>query len=74
MHGNKVFVHDVLCKRKKLPNLNYEVWMRGGVSMRRILHKSVDIALSMLAIIATVFANCQCTGRAYEPEVPEELK
>lgn len=24
MHGNEAFVHDVLCKRIKLPNLYYE--------------------------------------------------
>lgn len=75
VHGKRVFVHGILCKEKNLPNLvlkySCEEVKKG---MKCILHKGVDIALSMLAIIATIFANCQCTGRAYEPEVPEELK
>ena len=39
-----------------------------------IFHKGVNMVLSMMAIFAVVFANCQCAGRAFEPELPDELQ
>lgn len=41
--------------------------------MKQILQKGADLTLSVMEAVAVVFANCQCIGRAYEPEMPEEL-
>ncbi len=38
------------------------------------LAKCSNVALTLMAVMAVIFANCQCMGRAYEPELPEELK
>lgn len=42
--------------------------------MKQILQKGADFTLSVMEAVAVVFANCQCIGRAYEPEMPDELK
>lgn len=42
--------------------------------LKALLFKSANAALALMAVVAVVFANCQCIGRAYEPELPEELK
>lgn len=42
--------------------------------MKQILQKGADLTLSVMETVAAVFANCQCIGRAYEPEMPEELR
>lgn len=39
-----------------------------------LLKKSANGILAVMAVFAVVFANCQCLGRAYEPEMPEELR
>ncbi len=36
--------------------------------------KFSNVVLSVMAVMAMIFANCQCSARAYEPELPEELK
>ena len=41
---------------------------------KALLTKCSNAALSVMAVAAIIFANCQCSGRAYEPELPEELK
>lgn len=38
-----------------------------------LLVKCSNVALAFIAVIALIFANCQCMGRAYEAELPEEL-
>lgn len=49
--------------------------MEGGLgNMKQILQKGADFTLSVMEAVAVVFANCQCIGRAYEPEMPDELK
>lgn len=42
--------------------------------MKALLIKSSNVALALMAVMATIFANSLCLGRAYEPEMPEELK
>lgn len=52
----------------------YKIIMEGGLwKMKQILQKGADLTLSVMEAVAVVFANCQCIGRAYEPEMPEEL-
>lgn len=47
----------------------------GDVKTKKaFLTKCSNLAFSVMAAVAMIFANCQCSGRAYEPEVPEELK
>ena len=41
---------------------------------KALLAKCSNVALSVMAVMAIIFANCQCSARAYEPELPEELK
>lgn len=49
--------------------------MEGGLGdMKQILQKGADFTLSVMEAVAVAFANCQCMGRAYEPEMPDELK
>lgn len=40
---------------------------------KTLLAKSANAALALMAVVAVVFANCQCLGRLYEPEIPEDL-
>ncbi len=42
--------------------------------LKLLLVKSANAALALMAVMAVIFANCQCVGRAYEPELPEDLK
>lgn len=40
---------------------------------KALLTKCSNAALRVMALVAIIFANCQCSGRAYEPNVPDEL-
>ncbi len=42
--------------------------------MKILLAKCSNVALSLLAVMAMIFANSLCRGRLYEPKLPEELK
>lgn len=42
--------------------------------MKALLVKCSNVVLSLMGIVAVVFANCQCVGRAYEPKVPKGLE
>jgi cyclic lactone autoinducer peptide len=42
--------------------------------MRRFVQKASCIALSVMAVMATISANVACRGRCYEPEMPDELR
>lgn len=42
--------------------------------MKVLLAKCSNVALSLMAVMAMIFANSLCRGRLYEPELPEELK
>lgn len=43
--------------------------------MRKIhMQRFANIALSIMTMMATVFANMACRGRCYEPVVPEKLQ
>ena len=42
--------------------------------MTALLAKCSNVVLSLMGIVAVVFANCQCVGRAYEPKVPKGLE
>lgn len=42
--------------------------------MKNVIARCSNVVLSLMAIVAVVFANCQCLGRAFEPKVPDELK
>lgn len=47
----------------------------GNVKTKKaFLTKCSNLAFSVMAVVAMIFANCQCSGRAYEPKLPEELK
>lgn len=41
--------------------------------MKVLLAKCSNVALSLMAVMAMIFANSLCRGRLYEPELPEEL-
>lgn len=42
--------------------------------MKTLIARCSNVVLSLMSVIAVVFANCQCVGRAYEPKVPNELE
>ena len=42
--------------------------------MKVLLAKCSNVALSLMSVMAMIFANSLCRGRLYEPELPEELK
>lgn len=43
--------------------------------MRKIhMQRFANISLSIMAMMATVFANMACRGRCYEPVVPGKLQ
>lgn len=43
--------------------------------MRKIhMQKFANISLSIMAVMATVFANMACRGKCYEPIVPKILQ
>lgn len=47
----------------------------GDVKIKKaFLTKCSNLVFSVMAVVAMIFANCQCSGRAYEPKLPEELK
>lgn len=47
----------------------------GDVKIKKVfLTKCSNLVFSVMAVVAMIFANCQCSGRAYEPKLPEELK
>lgn len=67
-------MHRLLHKCKKMSNI-YKIILEGGLGdMKQILQKGADFTLSVMEAVAVAFANCQCMGRAYEPEMPDELK
>lgn len=43
-------------------------------AMKALLVKCSNVALTLMAVMATIFANSLCRGKLYEPELPEELK
>ena len=46
----------------------------GDVKIKKaFLTKCSNLVFSVMAVVAMIFANCQCSGRAYEPKLPEEL-
>lgn len=43
--------------------------------MKKIrMQRIANVALSLMAVMATLFANVQCRGKCYEPVVPEKLR
>lgn len=48
---------------------------RKETSMKKIrMQRIANVALSLMAVMATLFANVQCRGKCYEPVVPEKLR
>ena len=49
--------------------------LEGGLKvMKALFVRCSNVVLSLMGIMAVVFANCQCVGRAYEPKVPKGLE
>ena len=47
----------------------------GDVKIKKaFLTECSNLVFSVMAVVAMIFANCRCSGRAYEPKLPEELK
>ncbi|MDE6853320.1 MAG: cyclic lactone autoinducer peptide [Lachnospiraceae bacterium] len=43
--------------------------------MKRVrIQRIAKVTLSLMTVMATLFANVQCRGRCYEPVVPEKLR